>query len=143
MNIGSLIKQTFLGTAPHMGEPNLKLFCLKPTGQFNFDSVGNKRPVYQEIIIELSVREDKLARNQVPPDGATIKGQSLLGRFVNPKLAPNWLSCKQRYKAELIDIATKLVIEGEFEFDVLVQHRIPEFNDARGSFAKGLFVEIK
>ncbi len=143
MNISALIKQTMIGTSPHMGGANLKLICQQPTGNYTADSVGNRRQVYQEEIILLSVREDRDARNLNPPDGAIVKSQFLLGRFVSPKLAPTWLSNKQRYKAELIDAASGVVKKGEFEIDVLIQHREPAFTAARGSFIKGSFIEVK
>jgi hypothetical protein len=143
MDIATLVKHTMVGNVPHMGEPNLKLFCSIPTGNYTTDSVGNRKPVYSEVILIASVREDDYKPGRQNLSGATIEKLDVIGRLVSPLLLPVGVDHKKRYKAELTDNATGLIKKGEFEFLPIVQNRVSNYSQIRGSSIKGSFVEIK
>ncbi len=134
-----------IGTSPHIGEANIRLTCERPTGNFVLDSIGNSRPETTEEIILLSLREDKEPRVRPSPEGGSVKQSPMIGRAVNPKILPTWLSIKKRYKAEKLDLvdSNNQPIVGEFEFDIVTQNRSRTYTELRGSLVKGLFVEIK
>lgn len=139
-DVEKLIKQTMIGSVPHVGVADVKLICDRPTNATQVDSVGNIRPVFEEVIIWLSLREDRESRVPPSPSGANIRRLPLIGRAVEPRQLPSWISLKKKYKAELTD--GDGVRHGEFEFDLVAQHRSPAFSQVRGSFVKGFFSEI-
>lgn len=132
-----------IGSAPHMGEANIRLTCERPTGNFISDAVGNSRPEVTEEIILLSLREDKESRMRPSPEGGNIKQSPMIGRTVNPKILPIWISTKKRYKAEKLDLVNSdnQPVIGEFEFDIVTQHRDKTYTELRGSLVKGFFIE--
>ena len=139
LSINDLAASTMVGTAPHMGEPNLILFCNRASGTYTLDNVGNRKPVITMEELRLSAKESK-SQKIIELKGGSAKTIYLVGRLITPKLLPDWLSVKSRHKAQLI--YPNKTVNGQFEFDLTPTHRVEEYNNIRGDYIKGFFMEV-